>query len=268
MTTIRDTYSECCDVLLEPGFLQLGITTEADFLKFFLETLTDFLCTGLAWKTVSVEGQAGQTDYIEPDQITDIREAYWNDGLINQTDSFSLDNCGGGEPPEPGNPEAWYEDHLPIKRIRVLPAPATEGSQVAVIGEGWGVPAKTTSPNDFDITASPGGPYYGTMSGAPRGSISAEALQAGYGVPANIVPSTGNLTMVGVALPTILDISLDTPIEFVPDSLTPYLKWGVLERVFSVDGESKDLARAKYCGARFLEGRNLINAIFDEPTEA
>jgi hypothetical protein len=90
---------------------------------------------------------------------------------------------------------------------------------------------------------------------------------AEYGIPASIVPATNNVGINATALPTILTLTLDTPIEFVPDSLTPYLKYGVLQRVFSVDGEMKSLAMARYCGARFLEGRNLVHAILGEPQE-
>jgi hypothetical protein len=268
MTNVNDIYVETCDAFLEPNGLQLGLITEADFLKFLFETLSDFLMTGLIWKMVCLEGHAGQTDYIEPDQITDISEAFWNDGFLNDTSSFSLDNAGSGEEPEPGNPEAWYEDHLPVKRIRVLPPPDVEGFQVGVTGAGYGLPAKTSAANDFDVVSAPGGPYYGTVAGAPKGAVFAESLQAGYGIPANIVPSTGNLKLVGTAIPTILTLTLDTPIEFVPDSFIPYLKWGVLEKIHSVDGEAKNLASAKYAAARYLEGKNLVNAIFGEPTEA
>lgn len=43
-------------------------------------------------------------------------------------------------------------------------------------------------------------------------------------------------------------------LDTIPDTFTPYLVFGILEKIFSMDGESKDQQRALYCRSRYEEG--------------
>jgi hypothetical protein len=53
-------------------------------------------------------------------------------------------------------------------------------------------------------------------------------------------------------------------LQCVPDSFSHYLVYGVLEQVFSADSECRDLQRAAYCRARWLEAMSLADSIARE----
>ena len=77
-------------------------------------------------------------------------------------------------------------------------------------------------------------------------------------------PADQNLTIVGPAAPDQTTWALGDPLQCVPDSFSHYLIYGVLEQVFSAEGETKDNQRAAYCRARFQEGIQLADSIAHE----
>ncbi len=68
------------------------------------------------------------------------------------------------------------------------------------------------------------------------------------------IGNDGNLTMVGPkGLPSIT-YTLDSEIpDTIPNSFVPGIAYGILARIFSGDSEARDLQRAAYCQARYLE---------------
>jgi hypothetical protein len=70
-----------------------------------------------------------------------------------------------------------------------------------------------------------------------------------------------NFRLWGTEIPDVSALSLESPIGLVPNSLTPYLKWGTLERIHLINGELRDTAKAAYCLARWNEGLNLCRAV-------
>lgn len=99
----------------------------------------------------------------------------------------------------------------------------------------------------------------------PNPDTSGTVFSGTYGT---FLPANNGLTVVGPAGPTTNTLTLlgDIP-EEVPDSFTPYLTYRVLYRVFSTDGEAKDLQRAYYCDARWKEGVALAQAIMNDLLE-
>lgn len=76
------------------------------------------------------------------------------------------------------------------------------------------------------------------------------------------IGNDGNLTMVGPqGLPSIA-YTLDSVIPAtIPNAFVPGISYGVLARIFSGDSEARDLQRAAYCNARFLEYAGVGGAI-------
>lgn len=75
----------------------------------------------------------------------------------------------------------------------------------------------------------------------------------------------GTIKIIGTAQPTLLSTwVMGTTIPLIPNSFVLFFKFKVLEKIFSTDGESKDMGRAKYCKARWTEGTNLGAAIMSE----
>lgn len=76
--------------------------------------------------------------------------------------------------------------------------------------------------------------------------------------------SSGTLRVFGSVQPSSSQPSITGNISLVPDSFAVYLKYRVLAKIFSVDGEARDLQRAAYCKARMQEAVNIGKAIMGE----
>jgi hypothetical protein len=59
----------------------------------------------------------------------------------------------------------------------------------------------------------------------------------------------------------ITPVSTTTENLPVPDYTVTYIKYGVLERMLSKEGEGQDLARARYCRNRYVFGVNLFRRL-------
>lgn len=71
-----------------------------------------------------------------------------------------------------------------------------------------------------------------------------------------------NVTIVVSSLASKETWGAGDTLDTIPDTFTPYLVYGVLEKIFSMDGESKDEQRALYCRSRYEEGITLAKAVF------
>ncbi len=78
------------------------------------------------------------------------------------------------------------------------------------------------------------------------------------------ISNDGNLTMLGPVGLSGNTYTLGQTIPVVPDSACFYLAYGVLARIFSTDGEAKDMQRSFYCQSRYTEGVNALAAISGE----
>lgn len=78
------------------------------------------------------------------------------------------------------------------------------------------------------------------------------------------VGTDGNLTMVGSTGLDSITFSLGQIIPVVPDDACFYLAYGILARLWSQDGENKDLQRSYYALARYNEGVSALSAISGE----
>jgi hypothetical protein len=77
-------------------------------------------------------------------------------------------------------------------------------------------------------------------------------------------PSQHNLTIVGPQAPSKTAWTLADTLDDVADSFGYYISYGILEQIFSADGENRDLQRAAYAKARKDEGIAISNALAQE----
>jgi hypothetical protein len=249
-------YKQCSNVLLEDGGLTLGLITDSEFYAIANEVVTDFLSkTQIIKKVFCVPLLVGVDTYTKPDQLGEIDEALAGQTHINRTSGFYLDNSDPSWPTQFNQPQSFKEDEVPVNQIQLSPMPNVEGELTYTYDQGYGVPASTSGAVDFDIQANPSTPGYGVFAEA-IGNPYLEAAGTGYGVYADMVCSTGNLTMIGNVIPTD-----PTYIQLIPASFQCYLKYGILSRIFSTNSELKDEQKATYCQARYAEGVNLAGAI-------
>jgi hypothetical protein len=133
------------------------------------------------------------------------------------------------------------------------------------------------NPNDFDLVPDVMTPIgYGTIAGQSGGNPFVDNAVPGYGIISTMTPSTGNVTIFSRALPyqmqpdssnNLFQIQRPTRqsvVQLVPDSLTPYLKYGILARIFNSDSELRDVQKAAYCNARYAEGVNMCAVMMSQ----
>ena len=85
-----------------------------------------------------------------------------------------------------------------------------------------------------------------------------------WGTYGGFFPSQHNLTIVGPQAPSVTAWGMGDTLDDVPDSFGYYISYGILEQIFSADGELKDLQRASYAKARKDEGIAIANALAQE----
>jgi hypothetical protein len=263
---VSDIYSAVCTVLLEdlPTGLSLGLVSPQDFLNYFFQVYTDWTqSTSLTKKITIIPSGFATSQYTVPDYAQDVQEVLYNDVYLHQTTGWSLDQLQRKWRTATGTPRSWHEDRLPVNTIEIIPIPNVDGHFVSVGGGGgfYGVISGVTTNTDFDINC-PGG-LYGTINGF-SGPLYLEIATAMYGTISDLVCSLGNVLIIAGARSTKTSFKLTDYIEGVPDSLTFYLKYGVLAKIFDANGESKDTQKAIYCAARLREGILLAKAVSQE----
>ena len=274
MTYVSDIYDAVCAVLLEPVLsnlpettgLQLGMLTVDQFLGFFSSAFKDFTQeSGLVKKLFCQAVTNGTGVYTEADAQMQVEDVFYNNRFLSPTDSYNLDALFLNWRTATGAPQTWNEDRVTVKAIQLVPAPIINGNTVGVSANYFGTLSAVTNPVNFTFSTT--APFYGTISSYSGGSY-LDPISAEFGTVSNLVPSSANLMMSSTALPVqSKTYALTDLIQGIPDSFTVYLKYGVLERVFKMDGKMKDELRARYCAARFQEGVNLARAIMQEVEE-
>ena len=249
-------YSQCCDVLLEPGGLQLGLLTTDQFWAIANEVLIDFYGkTDIIKKVFNIQMMAGVSVYPEPDNLSEVDTALANQTYLHRSSGYYLDNTDPAWALQNNAPVMFREDELPISQLQLSPTPNVSGNGVAFTNVGQGVIAAAVSGGDFGITAST--PGFGVIAGF-SGNPYLETANPGFGVIGEMVVSSGNITAVGAITPTDMSYLL-----MLPPSFRVYLKYGILAQIFASDSELKDMQKAYYCQARYAEGVNLAAAIMD-----
>jgi hypothetical protein len=259
MTSWRTIYLQTCQVLMEPNGLVLGILTEADFWKICGEVAADFTSKAQLYRRIdNVQLSFGVSDYTVPDQLSQVMTVIADQKAIEQTSGFYRDNYNPSGLSPLGNPQTYQEDQISPKGISVDPAPDFDGNDVVAANDGYGTIADVAT-NEFGVLAANSG--YGTISYQSDGSPFLCPVNAGFGIVEDIVPSTGNLSLLGSVIQgDFSKISMNSTIQYVPDSFTCYLKYGILARIFASDSEMKDLNRANYCNQRYQEGVTIATA--------
>lgn len=263
MATVRQVYDRVVDVLLEPNGLTLDLYTDEQFLLDVWQVVGDFMQrAGLVRCLVNLRVVAGQSEIGYPDYAMDVQDVMFDDRYLRRESGGSLDNREWQWRNQTAvRPERWHEDWLPVKTVQANPAPTMTGGLVDVTSAFYGCISSTNDENTLSISTY--APLYGTIS-SYSSAMYVEVPGRLLGTIGGMVSSTMNATLVSTLRPMKNEFSMDDVIDFLPDSFVGYIAYGVLAKVFSRDGETRDAARADYCATRFEEGIALATAISDE----
>jgi len=233
------------------------------FLDAYVDVIQDYLDrTGPTKKIINIPIVAGTPTYSEPNTSATVQSASLDQTFIYRDSGQYMDNNSRSWNSAAGRAFRWREDENPPQTIQVTPIPDINGYTVNVPTPfGYGTISATSGVNDFDITAASSG--YGTISSANSGAVYLETLSPGYGLVSYMVSSTGNLQLISSVTP-VDAVTLDDYITLFPTSFIPYLKYGIVSKLFTADSGARDVQRANYSGARYKEGLNLLGSIMQE----
>jgi hypothetical protein len=300
VTTVQQIYDTFCSRILEPGGLQLGIITPAQFLLYMADAINGLLRdTGISRTFVTQTINQGVRLYSYPDRLMNLGAVFVQGRYVARSNLESIDNSNYQWRSKSGPVKAWHEDGLAVNSVELVPMPNwqgtiyptpgyqyIDGTQIgtfagAVTSAGGNLLA-WASGDLFQIADSTwfgkaivvaGTPYIiQTVLDATNLNVTAPVpagVALGYSVtyPIALPASDRNLTCYGSQMPTSSAYALNSPIPLIPDSATMYLGWAILAKVFSDDCELKDKQKAMYCGARYTEGVQLLKAIMAEEIE-
>lgn len=260
MTAIRELYNSVCEIMLEPGGFHLGILTDAEFLGYYKSTMEDFLGrTGMIKGIIFLQQFAGVSQYEMPSWICDpiymfsdgaqLRSDF--EGSIAQEDRYWQSKIG--------QPRSWRADKLPDSFFSVYPAPAINTPFTPVTGTN-GVIAAWVPGGDLSQNQA----FIGTMVQASQvGTFTTPGDFFGTGQPLTLA-SRGDLAAIGTLMLFTEDVDLDDPIEHLDDDWLPIIKFGILQRIFMTDGETRDMLRERWAWSRYEEGVALGQALMEQ----
>lgn len=242
MAKLQDVYQQLCYDMLEDNGLTLGIVTDQQFIDLANLTLIDFLNqTGLVKRIHTQTIFAGQTLYTIPDEIDRVDTAFVAGRMIYEKNVHSLNETLRAWRRKLGPTQFWHTDELPIKTIELVPVPLLNSEQI------------------YTGSTDPPFAVFDTFTAPVETSPGTVETRAPY--------QHRGLTIIGSVKPAPIT-ALGQDIPYLPDEWAyGYLNFGILERFFSGDNETKDPQRAAYCGAQYKEGIAAAQAITGDDAE-
>lgn len=283
-----------------PG-LSLGIVTLQNFLDLFGVVIEDFVNrTGLVWEIFTQQIQSGVPTYSLPEVVNEPKVAFVGGQYADHSTLADMDDWLYSWQSASGTPQFWYMDGLPPETVGVALPPNYDGAGYSIPSDPSAVPPfgvyglfNGSTTGLYSGTLNVSGTAATVLTGAfdpnwnnyyPPPSITIAgvaypiqsvtdpsdlilAITAGVQSGASwsvSIGNDGNLTVTGPKGLSSITYTLGQVIPVVPDSFCPALAYGILARIFSTDGEAKDLQRSYYCNARYLEYCNAAAAISGE----
>lgn len=263
MITYRPIYNKVCQALLEPGGLVLGIVTVQEFLDAAYVVTQDFLQkAGLQKKIAALPQLAGQGIFVIPDWILDVQEVFYDERALTKGEQGDWDrNDPSWRTRQGPTPQSWAQDRTTMKKVMVTPQAVVNGDQVDGSPAGFygTISIIVAGAIDPSVTA----PWLGTLSSGGD-EVYLEAAGPFLGTISSLVEARTNITVIGSVGVFNSNPGLDSIVEGVPASFSHYISYGILSKIFSKDGESKDDQKAMYCSQRFEEGTTLAKTLVEE----
>ena len=300
INVIADVILEPYDSGAAPG-PSLGIVSMNDILVLMAVVVQDFILrSGLVWTIFTQAVSAGVSQYMQPNDLNLVKVCFMAGQYIDHSTQADLDDWSYGWQTKAGTPEFWHSDGLPPKTAEVALTPNYNGASYALAnpadptvqaptgvyglfnGATQGYYTGTISVTGTAGTWATGAQFdsaWNNYSPAPNMALNGTAwpiqtvtdttdlvfaVAPGDGTYAFAVNigGDGNLTMVGTTGLDSITFTLDEIIPVIPDSFAAvYLAYGILARIFSTDGEAKDLQRSYYCQSRYMEGVQAAAAV-------
>jgi hypothetical protein len=239
--TVQQIYNTATYDLGEDGGLVLGLVTVQQFYDLLKLVILDFCKnSGLLQRIYTQMVSSGTGTYTIPDDIIDIDSVWLAGRWLPSSTQRDLNDQIRSWRNITDIPQYYYTDGLGLKSIGLAPDPNYTGAHI--IG-----PSEPNPPH------------------AAYDAFSALCQVGVTQVTLNPVQHRG-LSIVGTRKAITQVSALADPIPLIPDDLALLaLPFGVLERIFSADGELLDNQRAAFCHANYTEVLNVCQAITGIP---
>lgn len=247
--------------LEEDSTFPSGLWSTSELIGYINDIQKDLIVkTQIVKKLSCVSASAGVRLYDDPADSMQIDRVAFANRSLYRTAKGVLDKDDSAWRTKAGRPRQYHQDQLATKKFEVDRAPSAGmvGAGYTVSGS-YGVLRQMSG--SFTYSASlpaTGGGVLRSVSGV-RPYVSIMDPPGSGGTPRRMFSGDTNFEVIHTKLPD--DVDETTDYLAVPDFCKLYVKWGVLWKMFSKDGETRDLLRAKYCRRRYTTGINLFRKL-------
>lgn len=232
-----------------------GLWTVPELIEYINSACKAFILDTQIEKVMEpIAAVAGQRQYADPVDTMQIDRITFSNQALYRTKRIMLDRSNYKWRTLAGIPKQYHQDQLPIKNFEVDRAPAAN-----MTGSGYSVTGSTGVLRHMSGALTYVASLPANGAGILRYTVGQIAYNANYpaiGLLRQMLTGLTNFTVIATNLPA--DVAGPADILDVPDFAVPYVQFWVLRIMLGKEGEGQDVARAKYCGARYDNGVNLL----------
>lgn len=242
-----------------------GLWTITEIIGYINDTSRDFILRSQISKLVTaIQSVTGQRIYADRSYTMQTDRIAFNRRPLYRTNRTLLDRQSPKWRTLSGVPRQYHQDQLSTKEFEADRAPTSAMTGSGYTPSGLYGPLREMS-GSYTYTA--------TIPAAGRGGIFryAYGTRAYNGFLRSVSPYAGvirellsGLTNFEIIATRLVDEVTDaSDVLSVPDYTVLYIKLGVLSRMFAKEGEAQDMARSRYCEARYEGGIALLSRLMD-----
>jgi hypothetical protein len=257
------------EMVQEDGWETNNLWNVPEIIEYINTTCKDFILRSQVLKVVApVESVTAQRLYDDPVYTMQMDRISFSSRPLYRTNRYLLDRENPKWKTLAGVPKQYHQDQLPTKTFETDRAPTS-----VMTGSGYTVTLPASGRGGVLRTMSGGFGYTATLPAAGRGGLLRYVLgtiaynatlipgRPHGGVLRQMFDGATNFEVIATVLTgDVTDATDELP---VPDFCVVYIKFGVLEKMLSKEGEGQDLARSQYCSARYDNGIALFRRLID-----
>jgi len=260
MYTVSMVYDEVCQLLLERGGLRFTYSSAAFLRDIHYAIVETCQRTAIVKEFFPIDFVAGTADYTLPDNAMDFHEAFAGNRHMQKVSSLYEDKDFGLD--DTVLPQEWHRDTSDANVIHVIPPPSIGGSAPVDVQPSGGMYGTIGGPATAQDAFTVEDPLYGTLNSITGSYIESDGPF--FGTISDITTGDESMIVIASVRPAATSYALSDVIPILPDTVCSYLKWFILEKIWSMDGEAKDIQRAAYATARKEEILGILAAIMEE----
>lgn len=259
--TVASVMAEVAAAVGETVSFTSGMWSPTEVIRYISDVELDFTTRTKVLKQLStIALVTGQSLYDQPADCIELERVSYMGIPLYYVSRAELDRVDRSWRTKEGIPRRYYIDSLPNGKMELDRIPSAAMANVPAViwyGADYGVVRQWDGAYVVNFSQN-----YGIIRGYVGGRDFVFTLSGdGGGVIRGWEGATNQLMVVYVQAPTAK--TLGTDIFSVPDAWVPFIKFGVLAKMWAKSGESQDPYRADYCARRYDFGVALARRVMD-----